>query len=376
MGKRMTIVIIALIIIFGGIFGFNVFRTHLIKQFEKNYVPPPATISATKAITQSWQPTLTAVGSLAAINGVNVSSEVNGSVIAIYFKSGQMVKEGQSLIQLDDSTDIEDLKNNQAELDLAKLEYARKASLWKTGAISKSDYDQALATLRQSQAAVNKSLVAISKKNIRAPFAGKIGIRQVNIGQYVNPGDTLVSLQSLDPLYVNFSLPEQYLKDIYLSQKVSITVDAYPNEKFYGKITAVNALVTVATRSIDVQGTLPNPKLQLYPGSFADVEVYLPEQKSVVTIPQTAVTYSLYGNMVYVVEQKGKDKKDKPILKAYQRYVTVAGMKNNRVVSEKGLKAGEMVVTSGQNKLESGATVVINNSVKLPPANPETLTGP
>jgi len=376
MGKRMTITIIALVIVFGGIFSFNVFRTHLIKQFEKNYVPPPANVSATKATTQSWQPTLMAVGSLVAINGVNVSPEVSGIVMTIRFSSGQMVEKGQPLIQLDNSTDLEDLKNNKAALDLAKLDFTRKASLWRSGAISKSDYDQALATLRQSQAAVNKSLVAISKKNIRAPFSGKIGIRQVNIGQYVNPGDALVSLQSLNPLYVNFSLPEQYLKDIHLNQKISITVDAYTHEKFYGKITAINALVTEATRSIEIQATLPNPDLRLYPGSFADVLIYLPEKKSIVTVPQTAVTYSLYGNTVYVINKKGKDKKGKPILKAYQRYVTVGGMKNNLIVIEKGIKVGEVVVTSGQNKLRNGIVIVINNSVKLPTIKIETLTGP
>jgi len=242
--------------------------------------------------------------------------------------------------------------------------------------VSKSTYDQALATLRQAHAQVNKSLVMIGKKNIRAPFSGKIGIRQVNIGQYINPGDTLVSLQSLDPLYVDFSLPEQYLKSLYLNQRISIEVDAYPDEKFYGKITAINALVTEATRSINVQGTLPNTNYRLYPGSFANVNVYLPKRKSVVTVPQTAMTYSLYGNTVYVVEQKGKDRKGKPILRAYERYVTVGPMKDNVVVIKKGIKASEIVVTSGQNKLQNGTRVVINNNVKLKTTNPQILTGP
>lgn len=376
MGKRMTIVIIALVVIFGAIFGWDMLRVHFIKEFKKNFVPPPTTISTTKAITQFWQPTLTAVGSLTAINGVNVSSEVSGMVIAIRFKSGELVQKGRSLVQLDDSEDIQDLKNNQAELDLAKVDFVRKAALWKSKAVSKSTYDEALATLRQAHAQVNKSLVTISKKNIRAPFSGKIGIRQVNIGQYINPGDMLVSLQSLDPLYVDFSLPEQYLKSLYLNQRISLKVDAYPGEKFYGKITAINALVTEATRSINVQGTLPNTNYRLYPGSFANVSVYLPKRKSVVTVPQTAMTYSLYGNTVYVVEQKGKDKKGKPILRAYERYATVGPMKDNVVVIKKGIKAGEIVVTSGQNKLQNGTRVVINNSVKLKGTNVQILSGP
>ena len=375
MNKRMTIVIIALLVIFGSIFGFNILRSYLIERFEKNFAPPPPTISAAKATTQTWEPTLMAVGSLTAINGVNVSSEVSGSVIAIRFISGQMVEKGQSLIQLDDSADIQDLKNNQAELDLSKVDYIRKAALWKTGAVSRSDYDQALATLRQSEAAVNKSLVALSKKNIRAPFSGKIGIRQVNIGQYVNPGDTLVALQSLDPLFINFSLPEQYLKELYLTQRISVFVDAYPNEHFYGKITAINALVTESTRSISVQATIPNKDYRLYPGSFADVRIYLPEQQSVIAVPQTAVTYSLYGNTIYVVQQ-GKDKKGKPVLQAFQHYVAIGGMQGNFVIIKKGIRVGDMIVTSGQNKLQNGITVLINNDITLTPINPRDLIGP
>lgn len=365
MAKRMIIVIIALVVVFGLIFGFDIWRAHFIKMKKATFQPPPTSVSTETVSTSTWHPTLIGTGSLTAINGVNVSSEVSGMVIALHFKSGELVQKGQSLVQLDNSTDVQQLKSNQAELNLDKVDFERKEKLVKSGAISASDYDQALAKLKQSRSNVNSSLVAIAQKNVRAPFSGKIGIREVNLGQYVKPGDSLVSLQSLNPLFVDFTLPEQNLTSLYLGQSFSIAVDAYPGKKFYGKVTAINALVTEASRSIDVQGTIPNPDYKLYPGSFADVTVYLPEKKKVLTVVQTAVTYSLFGDTAFVVEQKGKDKDGKPILTLSQRYVKIGDMKGNLIAIKEGLKAGEVVVTSGQNRLQNGMRVFINNSVKL-----------
>lgn len=376
MKKRMIIVVIALIVIFGGIFSFDFIRNALILHAEETYQPPPITISTDIAVTQDWQPTLTAVGSLTAVNGVNVSSEVSGIVVAIHFKSGDMVVLGQPLVQLDDSVDIQDLKNNQAQFNFDKVDFKRKTDLYRRAAIAKTDYDQALSNLKQTEAMVNKSQVMVNKKNIRAPFSGKIGIRQVNVGQYVNPGDILANLQSLDPLFVDFSLPERYLQSLHVGQAIAIAVDAYPGKQFNGVITALDSSVTVATRGINVRAILANKDLRLYPGSFADVTVYLPQQKSVVTVPQTAVTYSLYGNTVYVITSAGKDKKGQPILRAYQRFVKVGDMKDNRVVITDGIVAADVVVTSGQNKLYESVQVMINNSVKLAPSQPNTLYGP
>lgn len=375
MTKRFVIVITALVVVFGGIFAFNVVRSVLIRHFIKTFQLPPAVISADKAVSENWQPTLSAVGSLTAVNSVNVSSEVSGMVTAIRFKSGEMVAQGSSLIQLDDSVDVQDLNNNQADLNLAKFDFARRSSLLKSGAVSQSEYDQALAKLKQAQAMVNKSLVLIGKKNIRAPFAGKIGIRRVNIGQYITPGDALVSLQSLDPLFVDFSLPEQDLKFLQVGQEISIQVDAYPGQKFNGVITAIDSQVMQATRSINIRATIPNKDFRLYPGIYADVTLYLPQKKSVVTVTQTAVSYSLYGNTVYVVKAEGKDKKGQPILRVYQRVVKVGEMKDNKVVIEDGITAGEMVVTSGQNKLQEGAEVVINNTAPMNPLPTNNLNG-
>ena len=373
MAKRMIIVIIALVIVFGAIFGFDVWRSHFIKMKKATYQPPPTAVSTETVTTTTWHPTLVGTGSLTAINGVDVSSQVSGMVIALHFKSGELVQKGQSLVQLDNSTDVQQLKSNQAELNLDNLDFARKEKLVKSGAISASDYDQALAKLKQSRSNVNSSLVAIAKKNVRAPFSGKIGIRKVNLGQYMNPGDALVSLQSLDPLFVDFTLPEQNLKALSLGQSFSIAVDSYPGKKFYGKITAINALVTEASRSIYVQGTISNPNFILYPGSFADVTVYLPEKESVVTVAQTAVTYSLFGDTAFVVEDKGKDKGGKPMLTLSQRVVKIGDMKGSLIAIKEGLKAGEVVVTSGQNRLHNGMRVYINNSIKLKPPNAKKL---
>jgi membrane fusion protein (multidrug efflux system) len=375
MGKRMTIAIILLVVVFGGIFGFGILRSVLTKKFVKNFKFPPATISTVTAKSESWHSSLPSVGSMAAINGVNVTTEVSGIIKQINFTSGKMVKFGDSLVQLDNAIDVQDLSNSQAQFNLDQLDFNRKAKLFKTNAISKSDYDQSLAALKQSQAQVNKSLVSISQKDVRAPFSGKVGIRQVNLGQYINPGDTVVTLQSLDPLYVNFSLPEQFMKEIHLKQEVDVTVDAYPGKIFKGKITAINAEVTKDTRGIDLQGTVPNPDLLLYPGSFANVNVILPVQNSVITLPQTAVTYSLYGDMVYIVKAEGKDNKGKTVLKAYQQYVKIGERVGTKVAILKGLKVGDVVVSSGQLKLTNGRDVSINNSVKLPKLKTSQLVG-
>ncbi len=373
--KRFLIVIPILFLVFGGLVVFNLYRQKMIKEFMVTHKPPPSEISTVKATAENWVPNIPSVGTLSAINGVTLSTEVAGTVVRINFKSGQLVKAGDSLIQLDDSLDVQDLKNSQAQMNLDQLDFNRKKKLYSQKAISTSEYDTSLAVLRQSQAQVNKALVTISKKNIRAPFSGKIGIRQVNLGQYIQPSDDIVTLQSLDPLYVNFSLPEQNLPKLYLGQKVSVKVTAYPKQLFYGTVTAINSQITKTTRNIDVQATIPNPKYLLYPGSFADVAVYLPEQKSVVALPQTAISYSLYGNIVYVVLPAGKDKEGKATYKVQQRVVKVGSMMDDKVIVESGVKAGDEVVSSGQVKLENDSPVIINNSLKLKVPPQESLEG-
>lgn len=359
--KRMIIMAVALIIFFGAIFGFGLVRSIMMQRFIANFKIPPVSVTTAKVQSLVWEPMLSATGSLVAINGVQVTSEVSGLVEKILFDSGSLVRKGDLLIQLDDAEDLQDLKNFQAKLNLADINYERQRKLYKTGSTAASALDEALATLQQSQAAVGKTEVLIEKKAIRAPFDGKIGIRQVNLGQFVNPGSALVSLQALNPLYVHFYLPEQDLKSLYLNQRVLIKVEGQPEKTFEGKITALNSEVNAQTRNLLVQATIPNPQLLLYPGMFAEVSVVLPQKSQVLTVPQTAVAYNLFGDSIFVVKKDGKDRKGNPATTVNLVYVTVGERRGNQVAILKGVKAGDEVVTSGQLKLQDGSSIAINN---------------
>lgn len=371
--KHMRTMLIIAVIVFGGLFLFNEARKFLLNRFFAHFSLGAVTISTSIAKEESWTPSINAIGSLVAINGVQVSPEVAGMVTDIFFQSGQIVKAGQKLVQLDDRTDQQDLINLNSQLTLTKINYDRQVQLFQTKSTSQSSLDSANAEFQQALAAVNKTKILISEKLITAPFTGKIGIRNVNIGQYVSPGTPLVNLQSLNPLHVQFSLPEQNFKLLSYGQPLEIQVSNYPNEKFKAKITAIDASVDPVTRNILIEGTVPNDNFKLYPGMFANVQVLLPKQNKVVTVPQTAVSVSLYGDIVYVVEQSGKDKEGKPIYTVHQQYVTIGDRRGNEIAILQGIKAGQQVVNSGQLKLENGAQVIINNSVKLPRLSPEEL---
>lgn len=365
LSRNMIIMIIVLLIVFGGIFGWGIIRSIFIKRYFANFQPPPVTISTAKATAVVWQPYLSAVGSVVAINGVQVTTEVAGLVEKISFESGQMVKQGDPIIQLDDAEDRQDLKNFQAQLDLAQITYRRQSILYKGNNVARADLDQATASLQQAQANVGKTLVLIDKKNIKAPFAGKLGIRLVNLGQYIAAGTAIVSLQSMDPLYIQFSLPEQNLNVLTVNQPIEIRVESEGDKVFIGKISALNSEVDANTRNILVQAVVPNPQYLLYPGMFANVRVLLPQKENVIAVPQTAVIFSLYGDAVYVVKPEGKDKEGKPILKAHLHYVTTGERRGNEVIILKGIQAGDEVVISGQLKLNEGAPVLINNTIDL-----------
>ncbi len=364
MAKRFTLTIAILVVIFGGTLAWYVLKLIFVKRYFAPHQPPPIAVSTTIAKKQLWHPVLKSVGTLQAINGVEVNSEVTGQVIAIYFKSGQFVKKGDPLVQLDDSVDQQSLNNNLAALRLDRVNYQRQLALYKTSATSKADLDAARAKLLQSKAQVVSARVMVNKKNIKAPFDGKLGIREIDLGQYVTAGKAMVLLQSLNPLFVNFELPEQFLSHVFVGQKVQIKTDADKSCVYLGKITAINSSVNANTRSISLQATFPNDKGQLYPGLFADVSVIESKQMGVVTLPQTAITYSLYGDSVYVVT-RGRDKLGKPTLIATQKFVTIGDRRGTVIAVKKGIKAGDQVVTSGQLKLHPDARIIINNSIKL-----------
>lgn len=364
MTRRIVAVVIILLVLFGLVFGFHFFRQFMIKQYIHQMLTQTVTISTAKAEKQSWTPTIDTVGTLSAVNGVDVNSQVPGQVINVFFHSGQQVAADANLVQLDDSLDRENLKMQQAQYNLYSEDYKRKQELAAKKVISQDELDRSRTQMLQAESAVSTAKINIEKKLIKAPFAGRLGISQVNLGQYVSPGQPLVSLQQMDPLFVDFSLPEQQLNQLAVEQKVNLNIDAFPNQVFTGQITAINSKADVATHMISVRATIPNNNNQLYPGLFADVKVLLSQSISVVVVPQTAVTYSLHGDSVYVIEHKGKDAQG-PIYIADQRFVTVGERRDNVVAITSGVQPGEEVVSSGQLKLQPGMRVNINNSVPL-----------
>jgi membrane fusion protein, multidrug efflux system len=362
--KKMLIIVA---ILFGLIFAWSGVKKLLFIYGMSHYAPPPVVISSATATAKNWRSYLTSVGSLMAINGVDLSTEAPGIIREIRFQSGQIIHKGDVLVVLDTTVEQAELKSNQAQLRLSQLNYERNKTLLKRNVISQSILDANFAELEKAQANVEGTQAKIKQKTIIAPFDGKLGIRQVDLGQYISAGTAMVTLQSLDPLYVRFNLPEQYLPDLYLNQSVDITVNLSTdkNGKFVsGKITAINSKVNQVTRNILVEATIPNQNLQFYPGMFALVKVWLKQQQDVITVPETAISFSLHGDSVFLIKQESKDKKNAPLLNAYRQYVKVGEHRGNEVVISEGLKAGDQIVSSGQLKLQNGTRVAIDNSIQ------------
>lgn len=365
MSLQMKRMLIIMGIIFGMIFGIYAIKKTLFWWFFGHYQPPAVTVSASTAKAITWQSYLTSIGTLVAINGVDITSEVAGTVKEIHFESGQFVKQGDLLVLLDTHLEDAQLKNDQAQLTLAQLNYDRELTLTKKNVASQAALDTTRAKLTEAQASLEATQAKIRQKTITAPFNGKIGIRQINIGEYISPGHPMVTLQSLDPLYVQFNLPEQYLPALYLQQPVEIIINQHTNKTIKGTITAINSKVDQITRNVLVQATLPNPAMTLYPGMFASVKIWLKQQKNVITLPQTAISYSLHGDSVFLIQEDKKSKKHHPILRVSRGYVKVGERREGEVAILEGVKAGDQVVTAGQLKLQNGTPVVIDNSVEF-----------
>ena len=400
---------IALVVVFGGIIAFNLIKAFMIKRFFASYSPPAVTVSSAVAKKVDWQPTLNAVGNFVAINGVEVNSEASGSVVKINFESGQYVQKDEPLIIIDDSVDQALLKFNQSDLILKELDYKRQTDLFKRGATPSSSVDAANANLQQAQAKVEQTQAQIKQKHISAPFAGRLGIRQINLGQYISPGQTtIVSLQSMDPLYLEFYLPEQLYKQIHPNQMLTFSIEEYPNYLFEGKLTAINSKIDLNTHNVLIHATLPNCPAEsmanpeksplvktrkelrgskliitcnnetkskntsqnyvFIPGMFAAIELEQPAQKDTIIVPSTAVSYSLYGNSIYVIEKDSTGKKNpdgSEVLTVNRVFVSTGDQEGNYTVVKKGIKEGQLVVSTGDLKLQNGTPVVINNSVPL-----------
>jgi membrane fusion protein, multidrug efflux system len=365
MKKRMVIMLVAVAVLLGGIVGFNLFKGYMMQKYMASAPVPAATVSAMTADYQQWQPQLSAVGTLRAVRGVDVTTEIAGLVRSIEFKSGDEVKTGQVLAQLNADSDVAQLHALEAAADLASTVYERDKAQLAAEVISKAQVDTDAADLKSKRAQVAQQAALVEKKTIRAPFAGKLGITTVNPGQYLNAGDKVVTLQTIDPIYVDFNLPQAQLPQVSLGQKVSITTDAYKDATFEGKVNAINPRVDTNTRNVQIEATIPNPRRQLLPGMFATVKVNSGEEQRYLTLPQTAITYNPYGSTVFVVKPSDKkDDKGNATLTAQQVFVTPGPTRGDQVAILKGIDPGTQVVTSGQVKLKNGTPVVVNNAVQ------------
>jgi len=363
--RRMTIMLCGVFLLLGLIFGFNQLKTFMIKHFIAGMGLPPATVSTMVVGTSEWQPKLTSVGNVRAFRGVELSTEVGGLVATVPIKSGQDVKEGELLIKLNDASDVAQLNSLKALADLAKVINERDRQQLAIQAISKNVFDTSAADAKSKQAQVEQQTALVAKKNLKAPFSGRVGIVSINPGQYVNSGDKLLTLQTLDPIFVDFNLPQNNAEQIQVGQEVEVTTDAFKDASFTGKITAVSPKVDANTRNIQVEAQIANPDKKVLPGMFANVNIKLGDEVKLLTLPQTAVTYNPYGSTVFIAKPTGKkDKQGNPALEAQQVFVTTGAARGDQVSILKGLDEGATVVTSGQLKIKNGTPLIINNKVQ------------
>lgn len=359
MKKSLLIVVVILLLVLGGIFGIKQWQ-QMSMQASMAKPFPPATVAATEVIQENWVPTLRAVGTLDATNGISVAAEVGGIIKEIVFTSGERVEQGTILIRLDDAVDRAALDALRADRRLAQIKFNRSKDLLKKQVTSKSEYDEAQALYEAALARVAEQEAVINKKVIRAPFSGLLGISEVDIGQYLEPGDRIVSLQALDPIYVDYTLPERYLHQVAVGQEVQVSVEAMPGKIFHGKVSAIDADINRATRTLKIRATLPNNEQRLRPGMFAKVETLQAESQPVLTIPRTAVSYNTYGDFVYVIAQQQDG-----ALRVKRQQVVSGETRAGRVAIKQGLQAGDRVVRAGLVKLREGMPIKIDNTVEL-----------
>jgi membrane fusion protein (multidrug efflux system) len=364
--RAILIAIVLLVAIIGILGYFKVTQIMGFMALAKSgaFTPPPTAVTTTVASQSEWQPTLDTIGTVTAINGVTVSTDLAGIVDKIAFTSGACVKAGDLLVHLNTDQEQAQLEQAQAQLELARLTLNRDRDLLAKRTISQQDYDTAEATFRQNQATVDQFKALIARKTLRAPFDGVVGIRQANLGQYLNTGDAVVTIQSFDPIYVNFTLPQQDLSKLGVGQQVDVRLDAYGDTVFPGKINAINSMVDQATRNIQVQATLQNRDLKLRPGMFAKVNVILPERQAVIALPASSVHYAPYGDSVFIVSDGKDETTGKPNKSVKEQFVRLGAAKGDLVSVTSGVKPGDEVVTSGVFRLKSGSAVIINNAIQ------------
>ena len=325
------------------------------KAMGAKFAPPPAAVTTVVVKPQTWQPVLSSVGSMKAVNGVLLSTDLAGIVAEIAFASGAQVKKGDLIVKLDTQQEDAQLRSAMAKLSLAKTDVIRKRDLMTKRAIAESEYDTAESQLLQMQASVEEMKALVSRKNITAPFDGLLGIRLVNVGQYMQPGAAIVPIESLDPIYVEFSVPQQSFDLLAVGKKLRLSASGITGKHFAGEVTAIDSRIDEKSRNVMIQGTVANPDRALRPGMFVNVEVLLPETDGVLAIPSSAISYAPYGDSVYVV-QGGKE--------VIQKFVKLGPKRGDQVSVVSGLKEGDEVVSSGVFKLRPNAPVQVDNSIQ------------
>src|SRR5271166_6290669 len=365
-----VIVALLLTLVLGGLYEFNRFRAQAITTFFANNRPPPAQISAVEVKPEAVPRFAPAIGSLAAVHQVTINPEIGGRVVKIFFEPGATVKAGDPLVQLNDAPDRVDLANYEAQARFAEITLQHSSELAKHQYEARETVDQKQSQLEEARAQIVKTEALIEQKLIRAPFSGQLGVRQIEVGQYLTPGAPIVTLTDLSTLYVNFTLPGRQRPEIKVGQQVEVRSDAFPGRAFDAKITTIEPQMSADTRTMMVQATMQNPDDALLPGMFIDAQVVLPPQPDMLVLPATAVEYTLYGDSVFVIRDDGKDANGQPILKAVRTPVKTGARWDQNVAILDGLKPGERVVSAGQVKVQNGVQVKIGSPAPAPPSTP------
>jgi membrane fusion protein (multidrug efflux system) len=367
--KRMFFMLAVVLVMVAGL-GFVKYRQIQTAIAQgSSFAPPPDAVTTVVARSETWPSTLNVIGTTAAIQGVTVSADLPGAVDKIHFESGQAVQAGDVLVELDTRQERAQMAAAESDRDLARINYQRDQELVKEGVVPKSQFDNSFAQQKSTEAKVGEIKAMIDRKTIKAPFSGILGIRQINLGQYLAAGQAIVSLQALNPIYVNFGVPQQQSSLVKIGRTLQLTSDDVPGVEFAGRVTALDSVVNEATRNIQVQATLPNPGGKLRPGMFVQVELRMGASRNVISLPASAINYAPYGDSVFVVGDL-KDPKGKSYRGVRQQFVKVEGSRGDQVAVVSGLNAGDEVVSSGVFKLRNGAAVQVNNKVQ-PPNNPK-----
>ncbi|MGH8782857.1 efflux RND transporter periplasmic adaptor subunit [Paraburkholderia sp.] len=363
--KGMIVMLISLGLLFALLIGFNAFKNKMIAKFVDGMATTPATVSATHITYQTWQPQINAVGSVRAARGVDVTTEVTGIVRTVRFHSGDEVKAGDVLIELNDDADVAQLQSYKAAAELAQTVYSRDTAQYEIKAIAKSVLDADAADLKSKKAQVAQQQALVDKKTIRAPFGGRLGIATINPGQYLKPGDPIVTLQAIEPLYADFSVPQEQIGRLATGQTVTVKTAARAGESFAGKITSINPIVDSATRMVLVEARLDNHDGKLLSGMYANIHIDAGVTQRYLTLPQTALTYNAYGTTLFVIQPgKQADEQGKVLPVAQQVFVTPGPTRGDQIAIVKGIAEGTQVVTSGQLKLSNGTPLIVDNSVQ------------